>query len=237
MNRYRDADDTVKQAEFDRRMIDAISEQKSTIYVYDLYIGTDDLYVYASNFNFMHADYSFCIENYNWQCTEKYASNLKPIYDNHETINERIDYIHRELDRITTEIDKTWTDQEKAEWINQYIYNHIEYDSDNDYRDVYTALHDGKSVCEGIAGLFILLSDRCGLKTIYASSLAMNHVWNLVNIEGDWYHIDTTTNIKYQNPDCIFLASNKKMYKIVRNLSIDPHIINCDNLKYDDVYQ
>ena len=37
-----------------------------------------------------------------------------------------------------------------------------------------------------------MLLDRVGISSIMVTSYDMNHAWNLVNIDNEWYHVDTT---------------------------------------------
>ena len=54
----------------------------------------------------------------------------------------------------------------------------------------YGALAEGSCVCEGYAEAFNLLMHQVGVTSI--SLEAHNHEWNLVNVDGDWYHVDAT---------------------------------------------
>jgi hypothetical protein len=58
----------------------------------------------------------------------------------------------------------------------------------------YGALVDGKAVCEGYSRAMQLLSSYAGLQSmlITGQSDGVNHMWNLMNINGNWYHLDTT---------------------------------------------
>lgn len=56
----------------------------------------------------------------------------------------------------------------------------------------YGALVEGDAVCQGYALAYKLLLDRCGVDCKVVSSDRMNHVWNLVEIDRNWYHVDAT---------------------------------------------
>lgn len=58
----------------------------------------------------------------------------------------------------------------------------------------YGALVEGKAVCEGYARAMQLLSSYAGLQSmlITGQSKGVNHMWNLMKINGNWYHLDTT---------------------------------------------
>lgn len=63
-----------------------------------------------------------------------------------------------------------------------------------------TALLEGRAACNGYAELFQILAKEMGLKSIMVSGEAKSfgkdtwdgHAWNLVKVNGDWYHIDVT---------------------------------------------
>lgn len=57
----------------------------------------------------------------------------------------------------------------------------------------YGALVDHVSVCEGYAEAYKKLMDRAGIPCELITGWANgNHAWNIVQIDGEWYHVDTT---------------------------------------------
>ena len=68
----------------------------------------------------------------------------------------------------------------------------IEADSFN----AYGALCLGVAVCEGYAEAAALLLNRAGVETlvITGDSRGEKHAWNIVKIDGDYYHLDVTWN-------------------------------------------
>ena len=95
------------------------------------------------------------------------------------------------------------SDVEKALLLHDYLVNHVTYNWDIAVAStkeemnaatekagplVYTAYGafvNGDAVCQGYALAYKLLLDKCGIDSTLVSSEAMNHVWNLVKIEGD----------------------------------------------------
>lgn len=62
----------------------------------------------------------------------------------------------------------------------------------------YGALVKGDTVCKGLAMAYKLLIDQLDdprLECIVVSSKAMDHVWNMVSIDGEWYHLDVNKAI------------------------------------------
>jgi hypothetical protein len=58
----------------------------------------------------------------------------------------------------------------------------------------YGALINGSAVCEGYARAAQLLLDAAGIQNITASGVAggVNHIWNVVCLDGKWYNLDIT---------------------------------------------
>lgn len=48
----------------------------------------------------------------------------------------------------------------------------------------------GKATCVGYSQLFGAVMEKLGIETEYCTN--ENHIWNLVRVDGKWYHIDTT---------------------------------------------
>ena len=83
-------------------------------------------------------------------------------------------------------------DLTKALLLNDYIATHFSYDAVNPVHDIYGMLTTGKAVCQGYTLLYTLLLNELGIENGYAHSAAMNHIWNLVKIDGSYYHVDVT---------------------------------------------
>ena len=56
----------------------------------------------------------------------------------------------------------------------------------------YGLLVDGAAVCQGYAAAYKDLMNRVGVPCVTVSSQEMDHQWNLVKIDGNWYHVDLT---------------------------------------------
>ena len=63
--------------------------------------------------------------------------------------------------------------------------------------NVYGILCKGKGVCQSYAYTFKLLAHMCDIESIVVIGTMhnVNHAWNAIKIDGEWYMIDTTNNI------------------------------------------
>ena len=93
------------------------------------------------------------------------------------------------------------------------VYNNTQTTTDEDYT-VYGALVKGTAVCEGYAEAFQLLLNKCGINCITVRGLGDGapHMWNMLELDGDWYGTDITwdgagNNISYK----FFNITDEKM--------------------------
>lgn len=92
------------------------------------------------------------------------------------------------------------SDYEKELAIHDYLVTHCYYSENADqnpgseiYR-AYGALVNGNAVCNGYAEAYQLLLSCAGVecKFVTGSADGIDHAWNLVQIDGQWYHVDAT---------------------------------------------
>ena len=103
------------------------------------------------------------------------------------------------------------TDYEKVKVIHDYLVHTVIYDTKaeqnanpkhlNEASSVVGALLKGKAVCWGIASAFKLLCDACEIQSLVVVGDACleteeGHAWNMAQIDGEFYHIDVTWDIK-----------------------------------------
>ncbi len=92
------------------------------------------------------------------------------------------------------------TDEQKALLIHDRLALRCEYDYENYLNECipdvsYTAfgcLVLGTSVCQGYAEAYQYLLEQVGIDSYLCSSDKLNHVWNIVCIDGEIYHVDVT---------------------------------------------
>lgn len=66
------------------------------------------------------------------------------------------------------------------------------YDESLEKNTAYDLLIDGTTVCAGYTVLYQDILNRAGVPCVSVSSEAMEHTWNLVQLNGQWYHVDLT---------------------------------------------
>lgn len=103
---------------------------------------------------------------------------------------------------ITHTIKDSMSDYEKVKAVHDYIINNSRYDMDlfekgtveEESYTAYGTLVSGVSVCEGYAKSMKYLLDEIGVESlvVIGESRNQNHAWNLVKLDGEYYHIDAT---------------------------------------------
>ena len=89
------------------------------------------------------------------------------------------------------------SDDMKAAVLHDYLVINVEYDYDN-YTipkvsfNAYGALVNGVAVCNGYALAYKYLLNQAGIECYMVTSQSMDHAWNLVKLDGEYYHVDTT---------------------------------------------
>ena len=128
-----------------------------------------------------------------------------------------------EIDRIGEEFIKnnilpTMSNYEKILAAHDYIILNSRYDErlesqgsvPPESNSSYGVLALGVGVCEGYAKAFKHLLDRLNIESmlVVGTSRGENHAWNLVKIEGEYYHIDPTWDDPVTNDGSNILRHN-----------------------------
>ncbi len=90
-------------------------------------------------------------------------------------------------------VKKNMTDVEKAMVLHDYLIRKVKYSNNGVETECLTevgALLKNKANCQGYALAYKMLLKKAGIESICLSSDDMDHMWNLVRINGKWYHVD-----------------------------------------------
>lgn len=131
----------------------------------------------------------------------------------YRTTIEQEEYIDFELSRIVNNlIDNRMSTIEKVKAVNDYIVKIYKYDDTLKSDNVYSALTTKTAVCQGYAmtayKMFKILGIDCRIINGYKDGIS--HAWNLVKVDGKWYHLDCTNNDNIVR-DKYFLKSDSYM--------------------------
>jgi len=112
------------------------------------------------------------------------------------------------------------SDLEKVQLINEYACDYVEYWATEPYPDIshtpYAALFENEAVCDGYSRLVKMLCDDAGIGCYIVIGEVINaggHAWNLVEVDGKWYHLDVTWNDSCGDRSMYFLIPDSYLDK------------------------
>lgn len=136
---------------------------------------------------------------------------------------EQSGYVEMNVQEVVASIDKqSLSDVDKVRAVNDYIVANTAYtdQTTSSPHSAYTVLAEHGGVCQGYALLAHSMLQKLGIETKYIVGYVgkEGHAWNLVKLDGQWYHLDTTWNdpvpdrkgaVRYQ----YFLVDDRTMAK------------------------
>lgn len=138
--------------------------------------------------NFIHPFNSFNSINVDISNSGKITIKNKKAYTDEEII-----YVKTYIDTfIITNMIDSMDNYNKIKAFHDHIVNITKYDSEHteDKYTAYNLLISGKAICGGYSDIMAIYLNMIGLQNYKINS--DNHIWNLVNLDGTWYHLDLT---------------------------------------------
>lgn len=124
---------------------------------------------------------------------------------NLSTYQKRVNDLNAEIDALVAQVEGM-EDFEKALYVHDYIVLNCEYDLELlEYLEIngtltgemrsekyteYSVLINGTGICGSYALAYRAILNAAGMECLYLSSQQMDHAWNMVKIDGKWYHVD-----------------------------------------------
>lgn len=147
-----------------------------------------------------------------------------------EEIRQMQKTVEEESDRIIAEITPDMTEYDIVKYFYDYLAENVAYDKDaENCRNIYGVFADKKAVCSGYSKAFSYLCDKVGIETVLVKGDAddVPHMWNMVKIGGEWYHIDVTYSVT---------SSNLGKYVRYDYFCVSDDVVSSRNI-YDQDYQ
>lgn len=195
-------------------LYDCIWNMKESIdvsnYGFYLHPNGDDYYVDESLINI----YSEVVATYPYLFNSKEfnvsadggtlkITRVYPIYETtKEEYSARVDFCRNEIEKIISGIPEHFSDAEKVVYVQDYLAINYAYDTrlfSTDtavYKltvsDMYGFLKEGVGVCQSYTAVFNAVMSALGIESESVIDRTDNHIWNIVNIDGEYYHLDCT---------------------------------------------
>lgn len=148
--------------------------------------------------------YRYYQESGNVEMIPEYLFDKNKIKDHQKAMKARVEKLSRPAAKLS--------ETEKLLYIHDFICQNVRYDKlKKAYsHEIIGPLGQGVGVCEGIAKSVKILCDALGIWCIVAISEAnpeknikYRHAWNVVRIQGQYYHLDVTFDNTLSSPEMI----------------------------------
>lgn len=134
--------------------------------------------------------------------------------------------IEGEYNEIIEEAKKQDNDFKKIRYVHDKLIEISEYKEYTEeemasFQSIVSIFDTGDTVCAGYSYGFKFIMDQLGIKTICVHDISnedtsKNHIWNMVELYGNWYNLDITWDNKMQSEGHIiydyFLKDNDEFY-------------------------
>ncbi|MBQ7240152.1 MAG: hypothetical protein IJS56_01800 [Bacilli bacterium] len=166
-------------------------------------------------------------------------TNISIYYDTSGKVNLSFSYLYDDDMVVETEkyldevlkntVTKEMTITEKLKAIHDYVVQYSEYDTNyegelalygkglHQSNTSYGLFKNKLAICTGYADTLALLFDKLGVENFKVAS--ETHIWNVVKIDGSYYHIDATwddptNNILGTISDKFFMISTEELHEL-----------------------
>ncbi len=182
------------------RIYDLAKNVGSEVSLADLSISPDELdKIYWAfdydNPQFLELGSGYGYSYYPSQKTKVIEANIQYGRTKNETAKIKSSFLNT-ADKIISEASKKTSDYEKLLYIHDWIVNNTYYNANG---PAYKSEADGpiaygEALCEGYSKAFMYLAQSLGFQCICVVGKANGggHMWNMVKMGNDWYHVDTT---------------------------------------------
>ncbi len=150
-----------------------------------------------------HAEHFWLGKNYSLLSYTETVKTVKPTYimAGEELAAARISFDNA-VAELTSYVDDSMTEYEKELVLHDALASRVVYVETAHAHDSYGALVEGRAVCEGYAEALQCLLHAVEIQSLIATGSSINpstnakegHAWNIVRIDGEYYHTDLTWN-------------------------------------------
>ena len=188
----------------------------------------NDKYIITNINNFVHPFNSFETINVDVSNDGKVTIKTKKLYKDSE-----IEFVKKYIDDfINTKLNLSMSNYDKIKTFHDHIVNSTKYDENNSFESytAYNLITSGLSICGGYSDIMSIYLNTLGIKNYKIAS--SNHIWNLVELDGVWYHLDVTWDDPIASDGKQYLIHNFFMVTTDKLLSLDKVEHNYDKKTY-----
>ncbi|MBQ8797282.1 MAG: hypothetical protein IJZ56_03710 [Oscillospiraceae bacterium] len=179
------------------QLVKGVENAESSISVYNGFspITVDELKLVMDLYRRDYAHHFWLDNTYGISYTSETVLTITPQYlMTGDALDEAKAEFEAAADKVLAGINETMTEYEKELYIHDTLAEMIIYQESANAHNAYGALVEGIAVCEGYAEAFQYLLHRAGIWSfqVIGFSKSVGHAWNMVRIDGAFYHVDLT---------------------------------------------
>jgi len=181
----------------------AASSTEISIYNGSSSVSVDELRIVYDAYRRDHVEHFWLGNTYEYFTFSGSITSIKPSYVISGSALDKAKIEFEEaISNILSGITTSMTEYEKEKYLHDALAVRVTYTESANAHNAYGALVEGKAVCEGYAEALQCLLHRAGIKSLIAIGSSVNpstgksegHAWNIVKIDGKYYHVDLTWN-------------------------------------------
>ncbi len=188
---------TDKQKQIYSALYEGIKDHSSTIDIRSIDANLTDVDMAFNALDYENPQFFWLKSGYGYSYSGSKIYYIKPQYSRTASEAAKIlPVLEAAVEKIGSGAMAQKTLFEKVKYIHDTIIAGCDYTlSGGEYiRDADGALINGKALCEGYAKAFAYICQSIGIEAICVSGEVDDapHMWNLVKLDGNWYHMDVT---------------------------------------------
>ncbi len=177
--------------------------------------------------------------------TSGYVKTMKFSYNYPvDEISQMKEEIETEADKILSKVNGEMSDYEIVKLFHDSIITSCRYSGEAENpNNIYGCLVDKEALCQAYSQTFTYLCHRSGINALVVLGVANEpHMWNLVEMDGEYYHIDLTWDDpdRDANPDSVrydyFGLTDKRIRELRQVDDYDYEIPAANGTKYQYYY-
>lgn len=231
-----------KQGSVEQTIYDGLSKADTSINISSYHIKGDRIKQIMQDITNTCPDLFYVAMNYSYNINDRgEVTTLIPIYlYSGNDLKNKKELYNSNMNKILSKINNSWSDLEKIVFVHDYLCQNFEYDTSYNNYDSYSFFSTGKGVCQAYTSVFSGIMKELNIDVSTATSDSMNHIWNVVKLNGKWYHIDVTwddpTNDKFSLASHNNLLVSDTEFKATREHYNWVCNYICNDSTYDNYY-
>lgn len=181
---------------FNDRILTGLKARAESIDVSDYKLTTDEFRTAYQGLLNSRPEMFYVSGGYSYYYDDGIITEVIPNYKYSEAETAvKLELFNRKLGEIVSYANKASTTVGKLLLASDYIC--VNYEYDEPARDIHSPeemFETGRGVCQAYTLVYIAVCNELGVTSTTATSDAMNHIWNVVKLDGSWYHVDVTWN-------------------------------------------